>query len=50
MAADEDRLAWIEKVTEAERRVSALKTVLIGEADEAGSAMRVRHTLSLIHI
>src|SRR5664280_1652906 len=44
MAADEDRLAWIEKVTEAERRVSALKTVLIGEADEAGSAMRVRHT------
>src|SRR5664280_3669099 len=44
MASDGERLTWIEKVTEAERRVSALKAVLIGEADEAGSAMRVRHT------
>ena len=44
MASDGERLAWIEKVTEAERRVSALKAVLIGEADEAGSAMRARHT------
>ena len=44
MASDEERLGWIEKVVEAERRVSALKAVLIGEADEAGSAMRARHT------
>ena len=44
MASDGERLTWIEKVTEAERRVSALKAVLIGEADEAGSAMRARHT------
>src|SRR5665647_1260878 len=43
-ASDEERLGWIEQVVEAERRVSALKAVLIGEADEAGSAMRVRHT------
>jgi Domain of unknown function (DUF222) len=44
MASDGERLEWIEKVTETERRVSALKAVLIGEADEAGSAMRARHT------
>jgi hypothetical protein len=44
MASDGERLGWIEQVTEAERRVSALKAVLIGEADEAGSAMRARHT------
>jgi hypothetical protein len=44
MASDGERLTWIEKVTDAERRVSALKAVLIGEADEAGSAMRARHT------
>jgi hypothetical protein len=44
MASDGERLTWIEKVTEAERRVSALKAVLIGEADEAGSAMRARHS------
>ncbi|MBI4901613.1 MAG: hypothetical protein HY829_14225, partial [Actinobacteria bacterium] len=44
MASDEQRLAWIEKVSEAERRVSALRTVLVGEAEEAGSAMRVRRT------
>src|SRR5665647_3342060 len=44
MASDGERLTWIEKVTEAERRVSALKAVLIGEAEEAGSAMRARHT------
>src|SRR5450759_1251520 len=44
MASDEERLGWIEQVVEAERRVSALKTVLIGEADEAGSSMRARHT------
>jgi hypothetical protein len=43
-AADEQRLAWIEKITDAERRVSALKTVLVGEAEEAGSSMRARHT------
>jgi Domain of unknown function (DUF222) len=43
-ASDEERLGWIEQVVEAERRVSALKAVLIGEADEAGSAMRARHT------
>jgi hypothetical protein len=42
-ASDEERLDWIEKIVEAERRVSALKAVLIGEADEAGSAMRARH-------
>jgi len=44
MASDEERLEWIEKVTEAERRAAALKAVLIGEAGEAGSAMRARHT------
>jgi hypothetical protein len=44
MASDGERLGWIEQVVEAERRVSALKAVLIGEADEAGSAMRARHT------
>src|SRR5665647_2172860 len=44
MASDEERLEWIEKVTEAERRVSALKAVLSGEAGDAGSAMRARHT------
>ncbi len=44
MASDEERLGWIEQVVEAERRVSALKAVLIGEADEAGSSMRARHT------
>lgn len=43
-ASDEKRLAWIGKLTEIERRASAVKTVLIGEADEAGSAMRARHT------
>ncbi len=43
-ASDEQRLAWIEKVSEAERRVSALRTVLVGEAEAAGSAMRVRRT------
>lgn len=43
-ASDTDRLSWVEKLVEAERRVSALKTVLIGEADEAGSAMRTVHT------
>lgn len=43
-ASDHQRLAWIEKVSEAERRVSALRTVLVGEAEAAGSAMRVRHT------
>jgi hypothetical protein len=42
--SDEQRLAWIEKVSEAERRVSALRTVLVGEAEAAGSAMRVRRT------
>ncbi|HEY8662812.1 MAG TPA: DUF222 domain-containing protein [Propionibacteriaceae bacterium] len=44
MASDEERLGWIQQVVEAERRASALKAVLIGEADEAGSAMRARHT------
>lgn len=43
-ASDEERLGWIEQITEAERRVSALRTLFIGEADEAGSAMRARHT------
>jgi hypothetical protein len=43
-ASDEQRLSWIEKVSAAERRVCALKAVLVGEADEAGSAMRVQHT------
>lgn len=43
-STDAERLSWVEKLVEAERRVSALKTVLIGEADEAGSAMRAVHT------
>jgi hypothetical protein len=43
-ASDQDRLSWVEKLMEAERRVGALKTVMIGEADEAGSAMRAAHT------
>jgi hypothetical protein len=43
-ASDEQRLSWIEKISDAERRVSALKTVLVCEAEVAGSSVRVRHT------
>jgi hypothetical protein len=43
-ATDEERLAWVEQVRGLQRRVDALAAMLIGEADEAGSAMRARHT------
>jgi len=43
-ASDEDRLAWIERIRTVQRRVDALAAILIGEADEAGSAMRARHS------
>ncbi|HEX7396165.1 MAG TPA: hypothetical protein VF312_01345, partial [Propionibacteriaceae bacterium] len=43
-ASDEDRLAWIDEIRDIGRRVTALSSVLIAEADEAGSAMRARHT------
>src|SRR5664279_6054541 len=43
-ASDEDRLAWIDGIRDIGRRVTALTSVLVTEADEAGSAMRSRHT------
>ncbi|MBI4901694.1 MAG: DUF222 domain-containing protein [Actinobacteria bacterium] len=43
-ATDEERLAWVEQVRGLQRRVDALAAMLIAEADEAGSAMRARHT------
>ena len=43
-ASDEDRLAWVDGIREIGRRVWALTAVLVAEADEAGSAMRARHT------
>jgi len=43
-ASDEDRLAWIDDIHDIGRLVTALNAVLIAEADEAGSAMRARHT------
>jgi hypothetical protein len=43
-ASDEDRLAWIDDIRDIGRRVTALDAVLIAEADEAGSALRARHT------
>jgi len=36
--------AWIDNIRDIGRRVTALNAVLIAEADEAGSAMRARHT------
>lgn len=44
MASDEARLGWIEQVRGVQRRVDALAAILIGEADEANSAMRARHS------
>ena len=43
-AADEDRLEWVDQTRDLGRRVTALTSVLVAEADEAGSAMRVGHT------
>ncbi len=43
-ASDEERLAWLEDIRDIGRRVSALTAVLLAEADEAGSAMRARHS------
>ena len=43
-ASDEERLAWIDEIRDIGRRVAALTSVLVAEADEAGSAMRARHT------
>lgn len=43
-ASDEERLAWIDEIRDIGRRVTALTSVLVAEADEAGSAMRARHT------
>lgn len=44
MASDEDRLVWVDEIREIGRRVAALTAVLVSEADEAGCAMRVRHS------
>ncbi len=44
MASDEQRLSWIERVRRLQRQVDALAVILVGEADEASSAMRARHT------
>src|ERR1035437_2021156 len=44
MASGEHRLAWIDEIHDIARRVPALTSVLVAEADEAGSAMRARHT------
>jgi hypothetical protein len=41
---DEVRLTWIDEIRDIGRRVTALTSVLVAEADEAGSAMRARHT------
>jgi hypothetical protein len=43
-ASDEDRLAWIDEIRDIGRRVTAMTAVLVAEADEAGSALRARHT------
>ncbi len=43
-ATDEERLGWVDDVRDVSRRVTALTSVLVAEADEAGSAMRARHT------
>lgn len=43
-ASDEDRLVWVDEVRDLGRRISALAAVLVAEADEAGSALRARHT------
>src|SRR5664280_324114 len=43
-ASDENRLVWIDEIRDIGRRVTALTSVLVAEADEAGSAMRARHT------
>ena len=43
-ASDEVRLGWMDEIRDIGRRVSALTAVLVAEADEAGSAMRARHT------
>ncbi|HSN12719.1 MAG TPA: DUF222 domain-containing protein, partial [Propionibacteriaceae bacterium] len=44
MASDEQRLAWIERARGLQRQVDALAVILVGEADEANSAMRARHS------
>lgn len=43
-ASDEARLSWVDEIRDIGRRVTALMSVLVAEADEAGSAMRARHT------
>lgn len=43
-ASDENRLVWLDEVRDIGRRVTALTSVLVAEADQAGSAMRARHT------
>ncbi len=43
-ASDEGRLLWVDEIRDLGRRVTALTAVLVGEADQAGSAMRARHT------
>ena len=43
-ASDEQRLGWVDEIRDLGRRVTALTSVLVAEADEAGSAMRARHT------
>ncbi len=44
MASDDERLAWIDEIRDLGRRVTAMTSMLVAEADEAGSAMRARHT------
>jgi hypothetical protein len=44
MASDEQRLSWIERVRRLQRQVDAFAVILVGEADEASSAMRARHS------
>lgn len=44
MASDEQRLSWIEQARRLQRQVDAFAVILVGEADEASSAMRARHS------
>jgi hypothetical protein len=43
-ANDEERLSWVDQMRDITRRATAMASVLVNEADEAGSAMRARHT------
>ncbi|MBI4899121.1 MAG: DUF222 domain-containing protein, partial [Actinobacteria bacterium] len=43
-ANDEERLGWVDQIRDITRRATAMASVLVNEADEAGSAMRARHS------